>query len=146
MASKRNDILNYIKAQLVAQTGFPWHIGSTLPAEALKRPLTGWINWTQDTGERVDGSASQRTLDVVFAVVCKLDPLNTEAHLERLSESYDAVHANLELIADGDAGGLVTTMREQAGGVQASGYADQDSIATVASGWTLEYRRNIGQA
>jgi len=115
-------------------------LGVVHPNKATKaiRVFTWFDN---DFGRRKDGGKSERRCRVLVGAVVKLDDSKADEQLLQLVELWGAVHAKVEQLAEGDLTNLVKYMKEDAPGINASGFDDADNVGFIGAAWEVEYER-----
>jgi hypothetical protein len=144
--AKRSDILTHYKTRIAALAGMHAErvrIGVLDPTKIpMGAPVVG-IRVASDRGERQEGLVVRRMVLIVSAFL-RVDPIKSADELLQLSDAWDLVQAELELIADACANGLAVMITEDPQGIAFDDFDDKDHYTFAASAQVIEYTRGRG--
>lgn len=145
-AAKINQILTYIKSQIVANVSSAHaertKIGPINPAEITGDPQHR-IFQGAETYKIKDGGKTEIFLNIIIGALVRIDPEKAESQLEQLNEEFALVIAQMETIADGDCNGLCKYMKPD-GPMEIAGADDKDSLVYAAMSYEIRYERTRG--
>lgn len=147
MPNTRNTIMTAIKTAVLNAGGLDASrvkMGLWWPQDAIAEPRV-FIYFTSDVRKSKSEGKVERDLFVTVGCIVLIDESKAEAQQAQMGTIYDAIHAEVEKVADTNLGGTVQEMKETTDGIQTASIDDADRIVFMGASWRVEYKRTQGE-
>ncbi len=146
LAAHRKTILQAIEAHIrtvATLTEERTHIGFLHVDKVMRGGLWVWIEPQGDHGEVIDCEEVDRELQILIAVVTKVDEGSTQEEVLQMDAAAERVQHAMEQLIENNTTGVTFDVKELPPGWQWGSIDDHDTLAFIGCGFTVTYQREL---